>query len=137
MYVFRSSHVLRKCVNDARHYEFNKMYAPKKESCQLDKIKTTDPCCMQPCQRVLHQKLLRTNFVAYMWRNAREAQPVMFGPEGHSWKTDGNRLAIAWFIGSSVPDKLTGEETDLTTEDDKSEDKSTCSSDEEEDIDSD
>ena len=124
-------------VNEARHYKFNKMYAPKKESCPLDKIKTTDPCCMPPCQRVLHQKLLRTNFVAYMWRNAREAQPVMFGPEGHGWKTDGNRLSIAWFIGSSVPDKLTVEETDLTTEDDESEDKSTCSSDEEEDIDSD
>ena len=92
---------------------------------------------MPPCQRVLHQKLLRTNFVAYMWRNAREAQPVMFGTDGHGWKTDGNRLAIAWFIGSSVPDKLTVKETDLTTEDDESEDKSTCSSDEEEDIDSD
>ncbi len=123
-------------VNEARLHLFNKMYAPKRESYPLDKIKTTDPCCMPPCQRVLHQKLLRTNFVAYLWRNAREAQPVMFGPEGHGWKVDGKRLAIAWFIGSSVPDKLTVEETDLAVEEDESEDESDHSSDEE-DIDSD
>ena len=92
---------------------------------------------MPPCQRVLHQKLLRTNFIAYLWRNAREAQPVVFGPEAHGWKADGNRLSIVWFIGSSVPDKLTCEDNDFTLEDDEMVDMNSYSSDEEEDIESD
>lgn len=57
-------------------------------------------------------------------------------PKWHGWKVESKRLAIAWFIGSSVPNKLTVGETDLAVEEDESEDESDHSSDEE-DIDSD
>ena len=39
-------------VNDARLHLFRKLYAPKKESDPLKKIKASDPCCLPPCQRV-------------------------------------------------------------------------------------
>ena len=72
-------------VNDDRVKLFNKIYAPRSESHPLKMIKTTDPCCLPPCQRVLCHKLLRTNFIAFLWKNARETQPALFGPEGHGW----------------------------------------------------
>jgi len=81
-------------VNEARLHLFRKSYAPKKEKDPLDKINAADPCCLPPYQIVLQQKLLRTNFVAYVWTNARDAQPVAFGPDGHGWKVDRDRKSL-------------------------------------------
>ena len=35
-------------VNEARLHLFRKMYAPKKDSDPLHKIKSSDPCCLPP-----------------------------------------------------------------------------------------
>lgn len=126
-------------VNEARLYLFRKLYAPKKNTNPLDKIKTSDPCCLPPCQIVLKQKLLRTNYITCMWKNARKEKPTEFLPIGHGWKMDKGRLTIVWYDGPSVPTNIEVEkygETDDDLDEDLS-DTATCnvSSDEEEDTD--
>ena len=125
-------------VNEARLQLFNKLYAPKRTNDPLEKLKTSDPCCMPPCQKVLQQKLRRTNFVAFVWKNAREAKPVAFGPEGHGWEVEKGRMKLLWFSGPSVPANIEIESSDLLSEEDNEEEidiQESYSSDEEEDPD--
>ena len=65
-------------VNEARLHLFRKTYAPKKYSDPLLKIKSTDPCCLPPCHKVLHQKLLRTNYVSFLWKKCKKSKPNRF-----------------------------------------------------------
>lgn len=110
-------------VNEARLHFFRKLYAPKQQTDPLEKIKSSDPCCLPPCQKALQQKLLRTNYVAYIWKNAREANPVEFGPVGHGWKidTDSDRLTMIWFEGQPAPTNIAIADSDLDEDTDDDE----------------
>ena len=90
-------------VNEGRLHLFHKMYAPKKYSDPLLKIKSTDPCCLPPCHKVLHQKLLRTNYVPFLWKNARKANPIDFDPIGHGREIQNGKLVMTWYEGEQVP----------------------------------
>ena len=91
-------------VNEARLHVFRKLYAPSNSDQPLDKVKSSDPCCLPPCKAVLMQKLKRTNYVAFIWRNARLAQPVSFGPGDHGWEVHANNhVEPIWFEGSQSP----------------------------------
>jgi len=79
-------------VNEARYHLFRKLYAPTKPDQPLEKIKSSDPCCLPPCKTVLEQKFRRTTYVARIWRNARLAQPVELGPDGHGWRVVNDKL---------------------------------------------
>ncbi len=105
-------------INDERLQLFIKLYAPKKQSDPLEKIKFSDPCCLPPCRAVLEENVKQTNHVAYIWKNARSAEPVGFGPIGHGWKVDdNNRLAMVWFECPQVPRNLSVDDLDLDDED--------------------
>ena len=86
-------------VNEARLHFFRKMYAPQKTSYPFHKIKSSDSCCLPPCHKVLHQKLLRTIYLSFLWKNASEANPVDFEPIGHGWKMENCKLVMKWYEG--------------------------------------
>ena len=102
---------------------FRKLYAPTKPDQPLEKIKSSHPCCLSPCKTVLEQKLRRTNYVARIWRNARLAQPVEFGPDGHGWRVVNDKLQFVWFEGPQNPptvsfDSLDEDDGDSEDDDD-------------------
>ena len=102
-------------VNEARYHLFRKLYAATKPDQPLEKIKSSDPCCLAPCKTVLEQKLRRTNYVARIWRNARLAQPVEFGPEspdGHGWRVVNDKLQFVWFEGPQNPPNVSFDSLD-------------------------
>ncbi len=122
-------------LDEVRLHLFRKLFAPKEKTDPLKKIKAADPCCLPPCKRVLEQKLRRTNFVAFVWKNARKANPVEFGPDGHGWEISPDKVTIVWYTGKNVPKCLSIEDGDLEeSTDDESEARSQCSSDEEQDL---
>jgi len=112
------------------------LYALEKESDLWKKIKASDLCCLPPCQRVLQQKLLRTNFVAYVWKHTRESKPVAFGPDGDGWELDDRRLKIVWFTSQNAPTNFATEELNLEDEtDDETDAEETSSHEDEEEMD--
>ena len=105
-------------TNDARLQLFKKLYAPKKQADPMEKIRSSDPCCLPPCRAVLEEKLKRTNHVAFIWKNACRAEPVGFAPIGHGWKVDdNNRLAMVWFECPQMPKNLSVDDVDSDDED--------------------
>ena len=94
-------------VNDGRLYLFKKLYAPEKQDDLLGKLNLSDPCCLLPCRAVLEEKIKRTNYVAFVWKHARKAEPVHFWPVGYGWRVnENNKLKIVWFEGPQMPKKL-------------------------------
>jgi len=94
-------------MNDTRFAIFKKSYAPRYEDNPIEKIKSTDPCCLPPCKDVLQQKIKRANYVAHLWKNARNSNPIQFQAHDHGWKlVDTNKLEIVWFEGSQSPSNL-------------------------------
>ena len=72
-------------INDARYADFRDRYAPKDEEHPLAKIKGADASLLAPSKPVLHQKLLRTNLVAYVWKNADRTVPLEMDPAECGW----------------------------------------------------
>ena len=69
----------------------------------LDDIKGLDSGMLPPCQDVLYQKIMRCNYVAYMWKHATEKDPLQnIDPAAHE---DGTYLPI-WFSGQQLPQDL-------------------------------
>ena len=90
-------------VNDTRFVLFKKSYAPRNEDSPIEKIKYTDPWCLPPCKDVLQQKIKRANFVAHLWKNARQSNPIKVPALGHGWRlTDNNKLEFVWFKANRV-----------------------------------
>jgi len=121
-------------VNDVRLQLFRKVYAPEKESDLLKKIKASDPCCLPPCQRVLQQKLLRTNFVAYVWKHTRESRPVAFGPDGDGvrWQTTEDSVVSGLQARDAPTNFVTKESNSEDETDDETDAEETSSQQEEE-----
>ena len=91
-------------VNVARFAIFTKMYASKNEEKALKTIKSSDPCCIPPCSKVLLQKVNRCNYVTLLYKNATLPTPINFSPEGHGWVIDKDgQLRILWYDGPKYP----------------------------------
>ena len=94
-------------VNDGRLYLFKKLYATEKQDDLLRKLNLSDACCLLPCRAVLEERIKRTNYVAFVWKHARKAEPVHFWPVGYGWRVnENNKLKIVWFEGPPMPEKL-------------------------------
>ena len=95
-------------VNEARLHLFKTLYAPKRPENPMHKIKSADPCCLQPCKLVFVQKLKRTNYVANIWRNANLAEPAPRPLNGYGWDiVEGkNCLTFVWFEGPLSPNNI-------------------------------
>jgi len=105
-------------VNDARLQLFRKSTFPKVVCLQegirpTEKVQSIRSLLLTTLTTVLQQKLLRTNFVAYVWKHAIESRPLAFGPDGHGWEIDDRRLKIVWFTGPNAPSDIAIEESDL------------------------
>jgi hypothetical protein len=94
-------------VNDARLAKFQLKYAPKKTDQPLKKIKGADPSSMPPYQKVLFYKILRTNYVAALWKNATQPTPTASNPLENGWQlSDDGSYEFTWYDGDQMPDKV-------------------------------
>ncbi len=90
-------------TNDARFAYFQQYYAPKHNHDQLERIKGINPACMPPCQNALFYKILRSNCVAYTWRNAHLLVPCSIEPLGQGWILQDENYHFKWFDCEQVP----------------------------------
>ena len=82
-------------------------YAPKKTDQPLKKIKGADPSSMPPCQKVLFHKILRTNYVAALWKKATQLIPTASNPLENGWQlNDEGSNEFTWYDGDKIPDKV-------------------------------
>ena len=73
----------------------------------LKKIKGADPSSMPPCQKVLFHKILRTNYVAALWKNATQPTPTASNPLENGWQlSDDGSYEFTWYDGDQMPDKV-------------------------------
>lgn len=93
-----------KTVNEARLNIFTRTYKPKnvEEAFQSQKVKF-DGTSLPPCQSELRQQVLRSIYLANIWRQAHEKQPVSLEPENFGWTKLDNRYEFNWFEGDEMP----------------------------------
>ena len=96
-------------VNDARFDLFKHSIAPSARGHPLKVIKHTDPSLLPPCHTVLANKIKQTNYVAYMWKNADQPDPIMCDAEESGWVTRDGIYAINWFEGDQIPQEIENE----------------------------
>ena len=91
---------------------------------------------LPPCKDVLLQKLVRCNYVAFLWKHAGEKDPLKnMKPTDHGWKDSNGFYVPVWFTGRQMPNLLsaTMDPTDIFNEEGE-EDDDEDNNDEEEDI---
>ena len=93
-------------INDVRYALFQQKYAPKRNKTPLEKIQGINPSSMPPCHAVLRNKLLRTNYVASLWKNANKPKPVTLNAEQHGWVLENGKYSINWFQCSQLPPSI-------------------------------
>ena len=93
-------------MNAARFDIFSDVYKPKDESRPLKKIKEIDGSLYPPCKNVLIQKIRRANFVASMYKNANNPNPIMDNPESHGWVLKNEHYALKWVEGDNIPEDV-------------------------------
>ena len=108
-------------VDDARYAVFRDRYAPKDKEHPLAKIKRADASLLSPSKPVLHQKLLWTNLVAYVWKNADRTVPLEMDPAECGWVLQDNSFRLKWFDGDQIPDNV-GKAIDESPDDKESDD---------------
>ena len=100
-------------VNEARFEMFLKKYKPKNEEQELCKVKRLDGSSMPPCQRVLREKIKRTQCIAHQWRSATAQTPSQAHvPESSGWILEDAQYKLVWFTGEVAPKVI-----DVTTVD--------------------
>lgn len=97
------------CVHEARYRIFDNTYnvQNKKEILNLD-VKNVDPANIPPCKAELYMHILRTGFIAHMWKNAHKSVVSDADPTNYGWKeiyeADGSKyLDFDWFVGDQLP----------------------------------
>ena len=126
-------------VNNVRMAVFERKYAPSKTASQpLNKIKGTNPSDMPPCLSSMVNKVKRTNFIAYMWKNASVSNPSDLDPKDHGWLLKDNQYIINWYDGEQLPQSIANiickeDNAELNDSMDEEEEVSLCSSDESDD----
>lgn len=90
-------------VESVRYSIFRTKFAPTDEAQPLGKIKGADATLLPPSKPVLHQKLLRTNLVSYIWRHAHKAVPLELDPTENGWLEDDGYFKLKWFSGPQLP----------------------------------
>ena len=78
---------------------------PKNTKLLLEKIKSTDPCCLPPFKATLQQKIKRSSYVALFLRNSTMAILPDVLPEaaGRGWELDGETLSVLLYEGPHTP----------------------------------
>ena len=92
---YRKAHM--KCVVDVLYADFQHNYATRKNDDPLVKIKGVNPSSMSPCQYIIYNKVLRTNYVSYIWRNVHLKNPQSVQHEDLCWNLVDGKYQIKWF----------------------------------------
>ena len=122
-------------VNEARYEVFKSKYAPSSIQSPLAKIKGADASMMPPCQQVLLQKVKRSNYVAFMWKHAHTAEPVLEHPEDHGWTLQNGQYRVKWYDGEQMPGDISNSVIqDVLTDNDSDSELYAASSDEDSDL---
>ena len=100
---------------------FRVRYALKDVEHPLAKIKGADASLLPSSKPVLHQKLLRTNLVAYVWKNADRTVPLEMDPAECGWVLQDNSFRLKWFDWDQIPDNV-GKAIDESPDDEESDD---------------
>ena len=93
---------------------------------KLKKLKSFDPATLPPCKNVLDQKINRSNYIAYMYKNSHKRKLVLWDPLAHGYVIENDMLQPLWFTGDRVPDELylpDEEDDDDDDDDDEDDDK--------------
>ena len=93
-------------VDDARYAFFRDRYAPKDENHPLIKIKGADASVLPPSKTALHQKILQTNLVAYMWKNAHRSVLLEMSPTECGSVLKNDRYTMNWYACDQMPDEV-------------------------------
>ena len=88
-------------------------YLPKKRK-QAHLLSNIFPLC----QRILHEKINRTNFTGAKWRSSTKSSVLSFNPVNCGWVIEGGKYRINWYTG---PEALTVLDVTITEELDEDE----------------
>ncbi|XP_015185868.1 PREDICTED: uncharacterized protein LOC107071404 [Polistes dominula] len=92
-------------VNSARFALFLKTYKLKDldEPFQKKKLQNFDASTLPPSQTELTQHLLRTKYIATIWKNAYKQIPSILKPENCGWLISQDKYKFNWFDGPQLP----------------------------------
>ncbi|XP_057662724.1 uncharacterized protein LOC130897822 isoform X2 [Diorhabda carinulata] len=92
-------------VNIARIEIFNKTYKVNDTSQPFSlNVRNYDACNLPPCRSELQQHLLRTKYIACLWRNAHNRIPTEMSPLEYGWRNVDGKLEPTWFLGNQLPE---------------------------------
>ncbi|TGZ49524.1 Lon protease-like, mitochondrial [Temnothorax longispinosus] len=65
---------------------------------------TYDACCLPPCHVELLQHVLRTRYIACLWRNVHNPNNIDMSPTDYGWTDVKGKLKMTWFVGNQLPE---------------------------------
>ena len=94
-------------INEARYKAFMRMCGGKQTD-SFARMKKINCASLPPCYETLTHHIMRTNFVAKMWKQADEVNPTDGeSPINYGWMKTGDGLQPLWFTGNPVPSSIT------------------------------
>lgn len=93
-------------LNNARYEKFLATYNTTNLRVFMKKVVSYDSSNLPPCERELHQQLLRTAYITNIWRNCHLKEPTTLTPENNGWKIIDNGYDFNWFEGDTVPSSI-------------------------------
>ncbi|KYN30246.1 hypothetical protein ALC57_00285, partial [Trachymyrmex cornetzi] len=91
-------------VNRARIAIFYKTYTVSDTSQPFSlNVRNYDACNLPPCQSELRQHVLRTRYIASLWRSAHTRMLNDMSPTDFGWTNVNGKLEMSWFIGNQLP----------------------------------
>ena len=94
-------------INEVRLQIIASKYKPKKNGTKsITGVKSIYGSSMPPGQRVLQQKIKRTNLVATRWCAATEPFEPVMSPSDYGLDCEDKEYRIKWFEGEAAPRSL-------------------------------
>ena len=90
-------------VDEVRYTMFLDKYKPQNEKKPFHNIKGFNAGGLPPCLSVLRQKILRSNYVASIWKNANKPVPTRLKPDENGWRLQDGMYAFLWYEGDQIP----------------------------------
>lgn len=67
------------------------------------KLRSFDASLIPPCKSELYQQVLRTHYIASIWKNAHAKEPTSLSPLEYGWMEMENCYVFKWFEGDQLP----------------------------------
>ena len=89
-------------VEELRLELFLKKHKPNNHSL-VDNVRKLDSATLPPCSRVLLKKLKRSSYIARLWRNCLNTNPLNQDVSSFGWRMKDGHYNIQWFDGDAAP----------------------------------